>query len=65
MWEGRHTPKDSEQESSAGQQISGLDRMRSESAMQIEGDQRSEEDTESTKQHVRYGREDVHQSVET
>ena len=53
MWEGRHTPKDSEQESNAGQQLSGSDRMRSERATQIEDDQRSEEDTESTGEYVR------------
>ena len=53
MWGGRPTPNDSEQEADLGQQVSGLDRMRSERAMQIEDNQHSEEDTESTGEHVR------------
>ena len=53
MWERRHTPNDSEQEANSGQQLSGSDRMRGERAMQIEVDQRSQEDTKSTGEHMR------------
>ena len=52
MWEGRHTPRDSEQEANTGQQLSSSDRMRRERTTQIEDDQCSQEDTESTGEHV-------------
>ena len=52
MWEERHTTNDSEQEANSGQQLFGSYRMRGERAMQIEVDQHSQEDTESTGEHV-------------
>ena len=45
MWERRYTTRGSEQEANTGQQLSSLDRLQSERAMQIEEDQSSQEDT--------------------